>query len=162
MPSIDRYSILCTIERVASSRPSDSSSRNNAEAGGMVKFSLGSDDSYATSYKGHSIAIRRAGTAWIASSGGMEGQACDSREEAFVCLAHAIDAAASPLPEIDALIRRWVEEVDRIAPRLEENDAIAHLHLLECRSTLAITEQTMRATALRFEELLAKLQADAR
>ena len=128
----------------------------------MVKFSLGADDSYAPSYKGHSITIRRVGTDWIASSGGMEGQACDSREEAFVGLAHEIDAAASPLPEIDALLRRWAGEVDRIAPRLDENDDIAHLHLHECRSTLAITEQTMRATALRFEELLAKLKADAR
>jgi len=128
----------------------------------MVKFSLGSDDSYAASYKGHSITIRRAGAEWIASSGGIEGQARDSREEAFVCLAHEIDAAASPLPEIDALLQRWVEEVDRIAPRLDENDDIAHLHLHECRSTLAITGETMRATALRFEELLAKLKADAR
>jgi hypothetical protein len=82
-----------------------------------------------------------------------------TREEAVRALISAIDQDAVQVPELDALLKRWTEEIKRIVPLLSERDNDARFQLRLLRSDLATLDRLVRSQAVRFEEGLAELRS---
>lgn len=141
----------------------------------MTKLSRQPDGSYSGTYKGHEFTVRkeeiterigptytRTETVWIARSGTFEHRANGSRptrEEAVQGLIRELDMAAVNVPEVDALLKRWTEEIKAIVPLLNDRDTGARIQLQSLRGELASFEALARLKAVHFEESLAELKA---
>jgi hypothetical protein len=69
------------------------------------------------------------------------------------------EAAVEVPPEIDAVLRRWAEEIKAIMPGLNPNDREAAVALEKLRMDFEHFEQEFRRAAVRFERRLFNLKA---
>jgi hypothetical protein len=131
------------------------------------------DGSYRGAYKGQEFTVCKVDVqeqlapcyvvpTWIARCGTIEHRSTSTRSNAVDGLIHRLDMDAVSVPEIDALLKRWAEEIKAIVPLLGQQDATAVVRLESLRSTLTMFEATTRSQAVNFEEKLAKLRARAK
>jgi hypothetical protein len=135
----------------------------------MSNLKRQSDGSYHGTYKGQTFRVWKEGTEeltrsgwrWAARSGRAEYQTLlgGTRADAIKGICLQLDMAAIDVPEIDALLKRWAEEIQAIVPLLEERDGVARVQLESLSSQLTLFDQQMRGQAVRFEQKLAKLRA---
>jgi hypothetical protein len=70
-----------------------------------------------------------------------------------------VEAAGSMPPEIEAILKRWAEEIKAVASRLNPTDPYAGIALSRLKDDLKRFERDFRRSAVHFEENLATLKA---
>jgi hypothetical protein len=138
----------------------------------MMKLKRNADGSYSGNYKGNDFTVRKekvhehitptyvkTSIVWIARSGTFAHRSNSTRDEAVQGLLNEFDRAAVNVPEVDALLKRWAEEIKAIVPLLNERDISACSQLQLLKSNLAMLDGMVRAQAVLFEESLARLRA---
>jgi hypothetical protein len=133
------------------------------------------DGSYRGAYKGHEVTVRKeevseritdhyvkTETHWIARSGTFEYRSRGNRatrDEAVQGLLRELDMAAISIPEVDALLKRWAEEIKAIVHMIDEKDITARMQLEGLSADLSSFDSMVRLHAVHFEEKLAKLKS---
>ncbi|MBO0764292.1 MAG: hypothetical protein J2P50_06865 [Hyphomicrobiaceae bacterium] len=140
----------------------------------MTTLSRQPDGSYHGSYKGREFTVReeqveeritttyaRAATHWVARCGTIEyrSRIRPNRDDAVQGLLRELDKADAIVPELDALLTRWAEEIKAIVPLLNDSDAVARAQLEDLRFQLGRLDADVRLRAVRFEEKLSSLKA---
>jgi hypothetical protein len=132
------------------------------------------DGSYRGTYRGQEFTVRKIDVqeqlapgyvktvpTWIARCGTIEHRSTITRSDAVDGLIHQLDMDAVSVPEIDALLKRWAEEIKAIVPLLDDRDLTARVHLESLQSNLTLFEATTRSQAVGFAERLTRLRARA-
>lgn len=133
----------------------------------MTNLSRNPDGSYRGTYKGREFTVRKEtvanrGEVWVARAGTIvaTGWKNNSRDDMVGQLQRQLDEAVVTVPpKIDAILRRWAEEIKAVVPRLDLSDQYTADALESLRLDLKAFEREFRRAAIRVEEGLAALKA---
>jgi hypothetical protein len=101
-------------------------------------------------------------TKWVARCSGFNPYPQKTRKEAISRLEDQIDRADVQLPpEIEAVLKRWTEQIKPVALRLNPHDVVASAWLQSLKHDIAWFEGEFRRTYVRIEQHLARLKERA-